>query len=83
MNNQDQNKIWDRRKNNINELLTKLRTDLKEVQGIDKDLTRKFITLGGEINNLKYDLLENEIESNDVIYEDEETECQDEVNTKL
>ena len=44
---------WEEQKLRMNEMLTKLKAEIKEVRAIDKDLTRQFITLGTTINELK------------------------------
>ena len=44
---------WEQQKKRMNEMLTKLKAEIKEVRTIDKDLTRQFITLGTTINELK------------------------------
>ena len=44
---------WEQQKIRMDEMLTKLKAEIKEVRAIDKDLTRQFITLGTTINELK------------------------------
>ena len=44
---------WDEQKVRMDAMLDKLKNELKEIKGTDKDLTKQFISLGGKINELK------------------------------
>ena len=44
---------WKEQKIRMDEMLSRLKAEIKEVRAIDKDLTRQFITLGTTINHLK------------------------------
>ena len=55
----NEEEIWNKQKLHINEMISKLKADLKDVQGLDKDLTRQFILLGSQINKIKYALNDN------------------------
>lgn len=56
---------WTEKKGRIDDMLDKLKNELKEVKNTDKDLTRQFINLGGKINELKTRRLEDEIDELD------------------
>ena len=58
-NTKNEEEIWNKQKLHINEMISKLKADLKDVQGIDKDLTRQFILLGSQINKIKFALNAN------------------------
>ena len=58
-NTKNEEEIWNKQKLHINEMISKLKADLKDVQGLDKDLTRQFILLGSQINKIKYALNDN------------------------
>ena len=45
---------WTDQKSRMDHMLAKLKTEIKEVQVLDKHLTRQFIVLGGQINELKH-----------------------------
>ena len=79
---EDEEERWNKQKLHIDEMINKLKSDLKDVQGLDKDLTRQFILLGSQINKIKYDMNE----SFDDTSFDEQTEEDDdkqEYDTKL
>lgn len=58
-NTKNEEEIWNKQKLHINEMISKLKADLKDVQGLDKDLTRQFILLGSQINKIKFALYDN------------------------
>lgn len=58
-NTKNEEEIWNKQKLHINEMISKLKADLKDVQGLDKDLTRQFILLGSQINKIKFALNDN------------------------
>lgn len=58
-NTKSEEEIWNKQKLHINEMISKLKADLKDVQGLDKDLTRQFILLGSQINKIKFALNDN------------------------
>ena len=58
-NTKNEEEIWNKQKLHVNEMISKLKADLKDVQGLDKDLTRQFILLGSQINKIKYALNDN------------------------
>ena len=58
-NTKNEEEIWNKQKLHINEMISKLKADLKDVQGLDKDLTRQFILLGSQINKIKFALNAN------------------------
>ena len=44
---------WKDQKSRMDDMIAKLKLEIKEVKNIDKDLTRQFILLGGKISQLK------------------------------
>ena len=56
----DSSKCWSEQKNRMDDMLSKLKSEIQEVKSMDKDLTRQFINLGGIINKIKTDQLDDE-----------------------
>ena len=74
---------WSEQKSRMDDMLAKLKTEIQEVKSIDKDLTRQFISLGGIINQIKTEQIEDELdfEENNLTNEElkeEESENQSE-----
>jgi len=51
---------WSEQKSRMDNMLAKLKNEIQEVKSMDKDLTRQFINLGGLINKIKTDQLDEE-----------------------
>ena len=60
-------------------MLLKLKNEIQDVKTMDKDLTRQFITLGGQINKIKNEQLfeEDDYEDDDIINEEENLDVED------
>ena len=78
---------WEEQKGRMDKMLAKLKQDMQEVKSMDKNLTRQFIQLGGQIKELKTtekQLLEQLQEQYDESDEEDEPEdAEDLPNTKL
>ena len=62
---------WRVQKLRMDDMIAKLKTEIKEVKSIDKNLTRQFIMLGGKINKLKI----SQDNDDDEFYIQAETGC--------
>ena len=59
-NTSESNNSWSEQKSRMDDMLAKLKNEIQEVKSMDKDLTRQFINLGGLINKIKTDQLDEE-----------------------
>lgn len=76
---------WSEQKSRMDAMLAKLKSEIQEVKSMDKDLTRQFISLGGIINQIKAEQLEDDdtIDLEDDIKEDPSDENDEGDDTKL
>ena len=73
MNDEKNQESWSEQKSRMDAMLLKLKNEIQEVKTMDKDLTRQFITLGGQINKMKDEQLfeEDDYGDDDIINEEE------------
>ena len=79
MNDEKSQENWSEQKNRMDAMLLKLKNEIQDVKTMDKDLTRQFITLGGQINKIKNEQLfeEDDYEDDDIINEEENLDVED------
>ena len=79
MNNEKSQENWSEQKTRMDAMLLKLKNEIQDVKTMDKDLTRQFITLGGQINKIKNEQLfeEDDYEDDDIINEEENLDVED------
>ena len=65
------NESWNDQKNRMDDMLAKLKNEIQDVKALDKDLTRQFINLGGIINKIKTEQLDEDVYYEDLIEVDE------------
>lgn len=79
MNDEKSQENWSEQKTRMDAMLLKLKNEIQDVKTMDKDLTRQFITLGGQINKIKNEQLfeEDDYEDDDIINEEENLDVED------
>ena len=83
-NQQRRNENWSEQKTRMDSMLTKLKNEIQDVKSMDKDLTRQFINLGGLINKIKNDQLDegDDYEEDDLALINEDSPEEEKEHTK-